>query len=255
MYSYAAESYAQIKQDVAAGKQVLFLGTPCQNAAVYNLVGDHPNLTLVNLICHGVPSLQMLREHLKTEHITEIHNIQFRTNNNLYEFVCNDYNAFKKISPDVYITLFLEGITYRPSCYACPYAKSQRTGDITIGDFWKLGRKIPFEGGDLTNGCSVIIVNTGKGQALIENSKDKLHLFKRTYEEAIAGNGQLRHAVCYGRCALLFNKLYPRLSFKMAGCVSSAPILLISWVKFLIKKYGSERVQRYCRKLYSFFNN
>ena len=156
--------------------------------------------------------------------------------------------------PDIYITLFLEGITYRQSCYACPYAGLQRVGDITIGDFWKLGRKIPFDGGDITQGCSVIIVNTHKGQMLVTNCKDKFHLFERAYEEAVGGNMQLRRPVYYGHSARLFNKLYPRLSFKTAGFCSSAPILLISWIKFLIKKYGSECVQRYCRQLYNCIN-
>lgn len=34
------------------------------------------------------------------------------------------------------MTYFLEGETYRDSCYECPYAKPERGADITIGDFW-----------------------------------------------------------------------------------------------------------------------
>ena len=252
VYSYAVGIYGQIKQDLATGKQVLFIGTPCQNAAVYNLVGDNPNLTLINLICHGVPSMQMLMEHLKSKNIMEIQKIQFR-NNNMYEFVCNDYKAYEHFLPNTYMTLFLNGITYRPSCYQCAYAQAKRTGDITIGDFWGLGRKTPFEGGDVTKGCSVILINTDKGKQLLDACQDKLKLFKREYTEALAGNGQLRAPYPYTRYAKRFNQLYPRYSFKRAALCSSAPILMIDQIKLLIKKYAPKPVQQYCLKCYRYF--
>ncbi len=253
VYSYAAAAYPQIKQDLKDSKQVLFIGTPCQNAAVYNIMGNNPNLTLVNLICHGVPSMQMLQDHLKSKNITQIKRIQFRHNNNMYKFSCNDYNAFDKLFPDVYMTLFLNGITYRSSCYQCSYAQTKRIGDITIGDFWGLGRESSFEGGDLTKGSSCIIVNTGKGKALLYACTDKLKLFKRKYEEALAGNGQLRAPCPYTRDVKRFNELYPRYSFRRAALYSSAPILMIGQVKLLVKKYASKQMQQYFINLYKYF--
>ncbi len=35
-----------------------------------------------------------------------------------------------------YNTFFLDGDIYRENCYQCPYAKRERTGDFTIGDYW-----------------------------------------------------------------------------------------------------------------------
>jgi coenzyme F420-reducing hydrogenase beta subunit len=57
--------FSQVKADLQAGKPVLFIGTPCQVAGLKNYIKRIPeHLYLVDLICHGVPSLQMLHEHI-----------------------------------------------------------------------------------------------------------------------------------------------------------------------------------------------
>lgn len=57
--------YAQVKSDLNLNLPVLFIGTPCQVAGLKNYVKHIPeHLYLVDLICHGVPSQQMLREHI-----------------------------------------------------------------------------------------------------------------------------------------------------------------------------------------------
>lgn len=57
----------QLRKDVQEHMLVLFVGTPCQVAAVRNMFpkGYSDNLYLVDIICHGVPSLKMLRLHTK----------------------------------------------------------------------------------------------------------------------------------------------------------------------------------------------
>ena len=237
VYSYVADVYKQVKQDLKDGKTVLFTGTPCQNAAVYNLIGENPNLILVNLICHGVPSMQMLRDHLKAQNIIKIHKIQFRHNNHVDAFVCNDYKALDRVFPDAYVICFLEGYTYRSSCYNCSYAQPKRTGDITIGDFWGLGKEAPFEG-DATKGCSAVIINTAKGQALFSTCQDKLQLFERKYQEAINGNGQLSHPVPYTWHSKLFNKLYPLLSFEKAAFLSTTLVMVKQVIIRSLKNYA-----------------
>ena len=58
--------FASLKTDVETGRQTLFIGTPCQVAAMKRLFKNQPdNLILVDLICHGVPSLELLRQHIK----------------------------------------------------------------------------------------------------------------------------------------------------------------------------------------------
>lgn len=55
------ECLKDIKKELRQGKKVLFIGTPCQVAAVKSVVGNNDsNLYTVDLICHGVPSLNFL---------------------------------------------------------------------------------------------------------------------------------------------------------------------------------------------------
>ena len=49
--------YKEIEEVLKEGRKVLFTGTPCQNAALRNiLTKEYDNLLLVDIICHGVPS-------------------------------------------------------------------------------------------------------------------------------------------------------------------------------------------------------
>lgn len=246
VYSYTADVYAHIKQDLKDGKTVLFTGTPCQNAAVYNLVGEAPNLILVNLICHGVPSMQILKDHLKSKNITEIQKIQFRNNNNTYDFCCNDYRALDSVFPDVYVICFLKGYTYRPSCYHCSYAQAKRTGDITVGDFWGLGKEVSFEGGNTEKGCSVVIVNTDKGISLLSVCQDKLQLFEREYQEAIEGNSQLRAPVAQYVLSNKFNKYYPKYSFGVAAWLTVPHLLGKTMLKRFLTRYTPAKKLKQC---------
>ena len=252
VYSYAADVYPLIKKDLSDGKKVLFIGTPCQNAAVYNLTDNNLNLTLVNIICHGVPSMQILKEHLKSHNITEIKNIQFRNGNDIYDFRCNDYHALDCILPDVYVTCFLKGGSYRSSCYNCTYAQSERIGDVTIGDFWGLGKIKSFLGGDINKGCSVIIINTDKGKNLIDSCRNRLHLFEREYREAVEGNAQLRSPV-KDDYALHFNKYYSKFPFLLAAWLTFPWVLFkqlvrnlrifnipIDFIKYILRKINKK---------------
>lgn len=65
-------------------------------------------------------------------------------------------------------------------------------GDITIGDFWGLGKEIPFEH-RTDDGVSLVLINNEKGNKFFNEIKNKIFIEKRPLKEAIDGNDQLRH--------------------------------------------------------------
>ncbi len=77
-------SFEEIKGR-AKNQKVLYIGTPCQAAALKAYVGNNENLTFCTLICHGVPSEKALKNYLnyisKTEKITPKY-INFRDKSN-----------------------------------------------------------------------------------------------------------------------------------------------------------------------------
>lgn len=219
--------FASLKTDVETGRQTLFIGTPCQVAAMKRLFKNQPdNLILVDLICHGVPSLELLRQHIKKVAPSPHYDrIVFRQGNGIYVIVVvNEKEVYRRAFnkpryKDWYINTFYDGYTYRDSCYQCSYACPERISDITIGDFWKLGKRIPaYYIPDHPHGCSVMLPSTEKGCRLIDSISPKMYLFERTVEEAVEGNDQLRNPSFLDWRKKTFRKVYPimgRFSYRL----------------------------------------
>jgi len=88
-------------------------------------------------------------------------------------------------------------------------------GDISIGDFWGLGEDIPFNH-NKEDGVSLVLVNTEKGAIFFEEIKDKIFFEKRTIEEAIKRNNQLKHPTLKPKNYNLFSKVYLEKGIKEA---------------------------------------
>ena len=74
-------AYTDAKRFLKEGRKVLFSGTPCQIAGLHHFLGkEYPNLTTVDVICHGVPSPKVWRKYLHelVGTSSEILNINFR---------------------------------------------------------------------------------------------------------------------------------------------------------------------------------
>jgi len=55
----------------------------------------------------------------------------------------------------------------RMSCYHCPFARLERTGDITIADYWGV-KKLHPEFPNISKGMSLFVSNTEKGEHMIQ---------------------------------------------------------------------------------------
>ncbi len=178
-------TYRTAKQDLTAGRQVLFTGTPCQIGGLYAyLRKSYDNLVTVDLICHGTPPHTYLQQHLDNKTGGNWDSFSFRGEHDFYMTAYKDGNiVYQQVSgQDAYFHAFLRGLTYRDSCYQCPYSRLERVADVTIGDFWGIDRKTlqhPYDGR-----ISVVLPNTDKGQAFFDTVKDRLVYEQRPAEEA-----------------------------------------------------------------------
>ncbi len=182
--------YKKIKLYLKENKKVLFIGLPCQVAAVKNFVGkiSDQNLYTVDLICHGTPSIKLLNNYLQQYNINlnEVKEISFRTK--------NSFNLKKDSKPiidtriqDRYTMTFLSSLNYTENCYSCKYATEKRVGDITIGDSW--GSELNIE--EIDKGISLILCQTKKGEELLKNLE--FYYQKVNLKKAIENNHQLNH--------------------------------------------------------------
>lgn len=210
--------YRLLADDKKAGRTILFTGTPCQIAGVRSFLRGYDKLFLVDIVCHGVPSQQILREHIKWKTKHEVSYFTTRDNGK-YCLTLYDTNreiVYQKDFPnDEYEYGFMYAMFFRKNCYACKYACEDRCSDITIGDFWGLGTTdYPKEK------VSEILVNTPKGSDLLSMCRDMLFMDKRSVEEAIAGNAQLRMPSKKNYLTAIFNLLYPYFGYRIAVSIA-----------------------------------
>lgn len=199
--------YRHIKEDLDNENDVLFSGTPCQVAGLYGYLGHdkYDNLFTCDLVCHGVPSPGVYKKYIKymeEKNGSRMLSIDMRTKKrgwnstldmkHIYEdgTVIETLDAFN----DPYMNGFLYDLILRKSCYECKYAKIPRESDITLADYWGIGRDIPFEY-STEKGISMVIVNTVRGKNLFEECKDTISFEERSLSEAKKGNVMLSHRV------------------------------------------------------------
>lgn len=205
--SDATECYKSVIDTVKTGKTVLFSGTPCQVQAVKNLTDDPENLITVDLICHGVPPVKMLGEFLTIQQKRlggEIRALCFRDKSSRKPFTARfhvsrgERKRIYRIRSGYlsYYRYFLEGTIYRESCYSCPYAKAQRAGDLTIGDYWGIEK---FHADQLASGqipsdqdISCLFVNSEKGQRFLQKYGKSLQLWQTQPQWIAQTNRQLQ---------------------------------------------------------------
>lgn len=188
--------FRKVKEKVQAGERVLFIGLPCHCAAVKSVCSDHlAALTIVDIICHGVPSVACMESYINgiqnrlKKNITKL---SFRSDFGeclrLYDREQMFYD--RHFNEDPFMQAFIGGNLFAESCYRCQYAKPERVGDITIGDFW--GRS-KITGVDKKMGrISVVILHTEKGIQAFQTISDQFYCEECSIEEAIACNDQLR---------------------------------------------------------------
>ena len=188
--SNPAGIYRTIKADLKKGSRVLFIGLPCQVAAVKNYVGGAlaGNLYTADLICHGTPSPNLLNIFLKQygKDLNSLQSISFRVKAKM-QIHGNYKGIVTKGVSDRYTIAFLNGLTYTDNCYACQYAQRKRVSDITLGDAW--GSNLSLE--DKKDGISLALCQTKKGTELLK--KADVQRFDVDLEAAISNNQQLDH--------------------------------------------------------------
>lgn len=188
--SNPAGVYKSIKSLLKTGKKNLFIGLPCQVAALKRYVGKNleDKLYTIDLICHGTPSPHVLEIFLNqyNQSLKDLTDIRFRSK---AKFML--YGNYKGIITngvsDKYSIAFLNSLTYTENCYNCKYAQEKRVSDLTLGDSWGTALSIQEQ----KNGVSLILCQTSKGVEML-NSSD-IHLEDVDIKNAVENNHQLKH--------------------------------------------------------------
>lgn len=194
-FSKIGNSFKEIQQYLGQNRKVLFSGTPCQIAALKNLIGENNNLFLVEIICHGAPTNEYwkiyLNELIKSlgYKYDDLEFINFRDKRNGWK----NYNFTVKFRDgkeftqnhheNIYMNLFLKNYILKKACFCCKFKYPNGSkADITLGDLWGIDKIKPSINNNI--GTSLVIVRTKQGAKIIE----KLDKIELSFEDVIKFN-------------------------------------------------------------------
>lgn len=179
--------YQEILRLLGRKKKVLFIGLPCECAALKKMVAEEEPLILCSLICHG-PTSPLVLEKFREEAGRNVQGVVMRAKD------VNHVLVVKMISKDgtikeqpFYANNFGKAFELygRESCYHCRFKSGTSGADISIGDLWGLrsfGEKLP------ENSTSFIAVHTNKGLEIVELMKKEMEILPVDFDQAVSYN-------------------------------------------------------------------
>lgn len=201
--SKIGKNYKKVREFLELGRKVLFVSTPCQVEGLCSyLRKKYDNLYTLDLICHGVPSLELWKKYLEykeKQNNLKPENISFRKkdNNGWRNFeMCFSYPNFEDCAShneDPYMQIYLKNLALRQTCYNCKFKKENRVSDITIADFWGIHETNPDFYDE--KGISAVIINSEKGAKLFELIKDKIEFIEEKMDSILKYNYMLVESV------------------------------------------------------------
>ena len=201
--SRIGDAYRSAESFLKAGREVMFVGAPCQIRGLkLYLRKDYPNLLAVDFVCHGVPSPKMWRTYLNEiiahqgdgKNSVLSHPVKFRRVERInfrskskgwkkYSFALTLSEATAEGEKNTvllssvnyenaYMKAFLDDLCLRPSCYHCPCKRFKSRSDLTLGDYWWIGNvDVSF---DDDKGCSIVYANSDKGDMLLRKTEAEM---------------------------------------------------------------------------------
>lgn len=202
--SEIGDCYTAVRDQLKAGRRVLFTGTPCQTAGLKNFLGrEYDNLLTVDLICHGAPSALLWQKYLdakEKEMGGKAVTANFRSKKNGWRAFGmqidfhNGLSSYQTISKDPFLQIFLKNASLRESCYHCAVKKKDGfISDITMGDFWGVEKAAPEM--DNPMGVSLALIHTENGMRYFEQIKAAFYAKKVNKESALRLNPVYRQSV------------------------------------------------------------
>ena len=199
LQSFLGNTFREIKKELDSNRKVLFSGCPCQVAGLQSYLGkSYDDLITVDVLCGNAPSATFFKEYLM-DNFENLSAYEFRYKAEGGKPGWRDYAVkvkyedgseavLKGLGYDEYQRPFHSHILCPEHCEKCKYQSLPRYGDITIGDFWGIEKKLDVSGTE--KGISVVLCNNKKGLDLITGiCDDKFALKKEVPVDWLGGNG------------------------------------------------------------------
>lgn len=184
--------FKKIGEYLSAEREVLFSGTPCQNAGLVSYLNgkniSRENLWTIDIVCHGVNSPQILGDYVRmVEEATgkKIIKINMRDKSQGWNAkkasFWEENDAINDISDKYpYSRIYSSMLGVRESCFNCIFTNMNRVSDVTLADFWNIPSNSPMND---DRGVSSVILNTEKGKDWFEKIKSEIDYEEYTVQQ------------------------------------------------------------------------
>lgn len=189
--------YKHVKQVLDKGNKVLFVGAPCQAAAMYSYLGkEYDNLIICDFICRGANSPKAHKkyvEYLENKYGAPMIRLRSKDKRNGWNkfgqsaIFANGKEYFADRQSDLRIVAYHFGnLMMRTSCNNCKFKSIPRVAsDITLADFWSIS---PEAVDDIEKGISLVMLNTPKAEKIFKNIVERIGYVEKRLEDALCGN-------------------------------------------------------------------
>lgn len=170
------DTFAEVRDLLRQGVEVLYSGCPCQIAGLRNFLGgESANLLTVEVICHAVPSplawevflrSQELERGGKVVAVESRRKCRWRAFETSFTIMTGE-NGFCECRSDLWYRTFFKELVSRRCCSDCYYRDFRSGADITLGDFWGIEDVRP--GLEDQYGVSLLTCNAEKGVAVVQS--------------------------------------------------------------------------------------
>lgn len=170
--------------------KIVFVGTGCQTQAFrkyMTMFGMSERVILIDINCHGVPSKKYVFRYIK--YIT---NGDGRINYITYKDKRNGWNnptcmvVYNNKQYKLRKTICYNINSIRLSCNICPYTKTERKSDITIGDYWGIEKQHPEFYSEYGN--SLVLIHSKKGLELFSQIESKIDFLESSVDKCLQPN-------------------------------------------------------------------
>ena len=194
------DCFLKIKQLLQAGQMVLFVGCPCQTAALRTyLKKDYSNqLYLVDFICHGMLSQSLFDDYIKyleRKYKSRVVSFSFRDKTDGWiesgPKVKFENGKIKRwpLYEDTYMQGYFSAVCMKNSCYTCKYKNFHSGSDVTFADYWGCEILDP-EFYDFY-GVSAVVINNENGNLLFNNISNNIEYKAVDLENIVKYNSGL----------------------------------------------------------------
>lgn len=200
--SFTGDIMIRTKKLLESGRQVLFTGTPCQVTGLRAFLGkDYDNLLAVDILCGNAPSAMFFRKYCEENYPQGLSSYEFRYKSEKVGWSASQIKAVTLDGETVihsggrdddYQRVYHKHVMCSPHCEICGYQAFPRVGDLSIGDFWGIGKYDPDL--DTSKGVSMVLCNNSKGKKFfMDLPESTFRVRKQVPLEWMGGNGCSRN--------------------------------------------------------------